>query len=350
MSEMTVSSGVPEVVIGSGSMEGAKPTINLSNDWNKDLAAMAAESQPQTPAQPELATSPAAVTTTPAAPVVPAAQQTQPQTAPQASAPAAVVPPVAATVEVPEKFRGPDGKLDQEKLLKSYTAIEKEFGRKANEVNALKANPVSAVPQAQAAPAPVAQPPGNLTPLELQVARDLFNSGAGYSEAQAIATARVQVRLMEAASGLATERAMGEVSALREAQSAQTRIAELQSLAKNYPDVLTPKGYEDLVKVREENPWLNNSPEPWKAAAQILLGQKSLNGQAGTVVIPTPTGAQTGQPLPVTPSSPNPTNALQLNTPAQIEAYVKTLTPAQEAEFWTKAGMKWDVPKSAFKY
>jgi|SRR6185503_6209617 len=342
MSEMTVSTGVPEVIIGSGSMEGAKPTVALSSDWNADLAKMAAESQPQTPAQPEVVSQPAqaVVTTVPAVPVVPVAQQ------PAVAAPVAA--PVVQAVEVPEKFRGVDGKLDPEKLLKSYGDAERALKQAQNK---LSQAPAAVAPQAPVNQAPVVQPnPGNLTPLELQVARDLFNSGAGYTEAQAIATARVQVKLAEASSRMAAEQAMGPVSQLMEAHAEQRRVSELQTLAKNFPEVLTPKGYDELVKVRQENPWLDNSPEPWRAAAQILIGQKQMiQGQAGTVAIPNPTGSQTGQPLPVMPSSPNPANSLQINTPAQVEAYVKTLTPAQEAEFWTKAGLKWEVPKASFK-
>ena len=351
MSEMTVSTGVPEVTIGSGSLTGQKAPEGFSGKWSdmaSDMAAIAKEmGQAETPTQPAPVTPQAVVTPTPLP--APATQTVQPQTAPQTSAPAAVVPPVAAIPEVPEKFRGADGKLDPEKLLKSYSAAEKELGRKANELNQLKSAPTAPTPPAIPANAAQTGNPGNLTPLELQVARDLFNSGAGYTEAQAIATARVQVRLMDAASGLATERAMGEVAQLREAQTEQRRVAELQAIAKTYPEVLTPQGYEALVKVREENPWINASPEPWKTATLIHLGQKGmLQGQPGAVSIPTPTGAQPGQPLPVSPSGPV-SNPIQLNTPQQIEAHVKTLTPTQEAEFWKTAGFKWDVPRSQFK-
>ena len=347
---MVVSGGNTEVQMGSGSMSGPAVPANFSGKWSdmaSDLANIAKEMKgPEAPAQP-VVQPPQAVVTPPVI-EAPKPVATQPQTAPQAASPAAVVPSVA---EVPEKFRGADGKLDQEKLLKSYASAEKELGRKANEVNALKANTV-APGTTQAAPvvtAPAAQT-GNLTPLELQVARDVYNSGAGFSEAQAIAIARTQVRLADAASGMAREAALGEVSQLREAQAEQRQQSELHSLAKSFPEVLTPQGYEALVKVRQENPWLNASPEPWKAAALFHLGQKGLTGQAGTVSIPIPTGAQPGQPLPVTPSGPV-SNPIQLNTRDQIEAHVKTLSPAQEKEFWAKAlpGMKWDVPNTMFK-
>lgn len=347
MSEMTVSAGVPEVAIGSGSMTGAAPTVTLSNDWNKDLAAMAAEVQPQTPAQPELATSQAAVTPAPVAPVVPTAQPNE-QAKTAQTAPVVPVAGTAATpaVEVPEKFRGADGKLDQEKLLKSYGDAERALKQAQNKLATTPTAP--AVPQVPAVAAPVAQV-GNLTPLELQVAKDIWQQGqAGFTEAQAIALARTQVKGWEAAAAMASERALGGVSQIQESINEQRRAAELTSLAKNYPDVLTPKGFEELVKVREENPWINQSPEPWKAAAQLLVGQKGLIGQAGTVVIPTPTGAQ-NQPIPVTPSAPV-SQPVQLNTPAQIEAYVKTLTPTQEAEFWKLQGLKWEAPRANPKY
>ncbi len=348
MESMVVGTGVPEVIMGTGTLSGPSVPPSFSGKWSdmaSDMAAIDKELNGSAqPAQPELATSQAVVTTPVPETPVPSAQTTVKAETPVAAQSQAVVTPAPtpAPVEVPEKFRGADGKLDPDKLLKSYGDAEKALKQAQNKLTQ------QAAPQAPAIPATVEQPqvPGNLTPLELQVARDLFNGG-GYTEQAAISTARVQVRLMEAARGSAVESAMGEVAQLRQAHADQKRASELQSLAKSFPEVLTPQGYESLVKVREENPWINHSPEPWKTAAMIHLGQKGLTSQAGTVVIPTPTGAQQ-QPLPVTPSQPV-SNPIELNTPQQIEAHVRTLTPTQEAEFWKKAGFKWEVPRAQFK-
>lgn len=355
MSDMVASAGIPEVVMGTGTYESPSVPATFSGKWEdmaSDLAAIAKEiGVPDKPAQPVEQPTQAAVT--PKVEPLPAvAQQVKSAVVPQANAGDAVATPAAPAdkaaapvVEVPEKFRGADGKLDQEKLLKSYIEAEKALKRTQNAVNQPA---VPSVPVNQAAPAQAATP-ANLSEFELQVARDLYNGG-GYTEQQAISTARVQVRLMEAARVAASESALGQVSELREAHQEQRRIAELQSLAKSNPEVLTPQGYAELVRVREENPWINNSPEPWKSATLVLLGQKGmLSGQAGTVVIPNPTGAQSGQPLPVTPSQPAQTNSVRLDTPEQIAAYVKTLTPEQEGKFWKLQGYKWEVPKSDFK-
>ncbi len=41
-------------------------------------------------------------------------------------------------IEVPDKFKGEDGNVNQDALLKSYTELEKERSRSINEINALK--------------------------------------------------------------------------------------------------------------------------------------------------------------------------------------------------------------------
>lgn len=340
MSDMVTAAGIPEVAIGTGTYESNKAPAEFSGKWSdmaSDMANIAKElGVSEQPAQP-VAQPPQAVVTQPA-PTAPVSPQAETK-----AAPAAVPAQAAPAPEVPEKFRGADGKLDQGKLLNSYLEAEKALKKAQN----AKSVPVEVAPAPQLVQQPQPVQTGGLTPLEFQVARDIY-AGGGVSEANAIAQARVQIRLAEAARMSAAQEAQQSISPFMERVSDSQRRSELQELAKSHPEVLTPQGHAELVKIREENPWINASPEPWKAATLILLGQKGLNGQAGTVAIPTPTGAQqTVNPLPVTPSQPA-ANPLQLNTPAQIEAYVKTLNPEQEAEFWKKAGMKWDVPKSAF--
>ena len=343
MSDMVTSFGVPEVPMGTGTLEGQKPPAAFSGKWsdfNKDMAAIAKEMGAEEPAQPVAQPPQAATTQTVTAQVV------KPQETVKAApvAPATAQPTAqAAPVEIPEKFRGPDGKVDQEKLVKSYLEVEKALS---------KARSAKSAPVEAPAPQPVAQPQpvqtGGLTPLEFQVARDIF-AGGGVTEANAIAQARVQIRLAEAARMTAAQEAQLAVAPFMERAAEATRRVELQELAKSHPEVLTPQGHAELVRIREENPWINSSPEPWKTATLILLGQRGLNGQAGMVGIPTPTGAQqTVNPLPVTPSQPA-ANPITLNTPEQIKAHVEGLSKAEEAEFWKKMGLKWDVPNSNFK-
>ncbi len=334
MSEAMVVSAPQDALLGTGSLVGAAPSVTMSNDWNKDLAAMAAESVKETPAQPVVGQPQQAV-------VTPPATQTPAIPATQAAAPA--IPVIVPPVEVPEKFRGPDGKLDQEKVLKSYFDAEKALKKAQNALGAQPAATPAAVPAQPGQPQP-AQAQQQLSPFELQVAQDLFSQG-GFTEQQAMAQARVMVRLSEAKHRADTAATFAEVNQFREALAQQQQRTELQSLAERNPEVLTPQGYAELVKVREENPWINNAPEPWKAAAHFLLGQKQMYGQAGLVNIPTPKGVQQAvPPLPVTPAQ-TVQNPIALNTPEQIQAYVSTLSPENEGEFWKKMGLKWETPK-----
>lgn len=328
-----VSAGVPEVDLGTGIISpGASAPPTFSGKWEdfgKDMAAIAQE---QTPAQPESAQ--ASVTLPPmespkqeVSPVVPPA------------APQAAEPPKP---EIPDKFRAPDGTLDQEKLLKSYFEAEKSLKRAQN------------APKATAQPSPVAQPapvaaPQAATPFEQQVAQDMMNEAAALGQpihpAVALAQARIQIKLLDAKHQADTAAVFGRVAQFEEQLAQQNQRLELSSLAKSNPEVLTPKGYEELVKIREENPWINASPEPWKTAATILLGQKSMYRASAPGNVPTPNGVQqTVPPLPATPAQ-TPQTPTQLNSPAQVEAYVKTLSPEQEAKFWNSMGLRFDAPK-----
>lgn len=344
MSDMTVAFGVPEVNEGQTvpASTGAPATFSGAwSDFGKDMAAIEAEmGQKAEPAQP---VQPQAVATPSPAPIEPApSDKAVPPVAVAPVAPAAPAPVAAPVESVPDKFKAPDGTLDQDKVMKSYFEAEKELKRLQN----AKSVPAQTA-QTPAPVVPVATAPANLTPFEAQVAQDIFSQG-GFTEQQAIALARVQVKLQEAAHQATAAATLSEVAQFRETLAQQQQRSELEALAKNPQTnwVLSPKGQEELVKARQENPHLNHSPEPWKAAALHVLGQRMLQGQAGSVVVPIPQGGQkTGiAPLPVTPTPPA-ANPIQLNTPAQIEAYLKTLSADQEAQFWKSQGMKWDAPK-----
>ena len=103
---------------------------------------------------------------------------------------------------------------------------------------------------------------------------------------------------------------------------------------------------ERVARGRAEDDSTMSNPYRDADAVEILLGRKSLIAQPQAQVLPTPTGAQPGQPLPATPAQV--AQAVQLNTPAEIEAYVKTLDAKQEGEFWKRMGLPWkDI--TAFK-
>lgn len=336
MSDMIVTGGVPEVTLGQTAPQaGAVPEFSGKwADMGKDLEAIQKEfGQPEQPASsPAPATVPAPVETpaiqaNPAAPVVPA--------------PAPVVP----AVEVPEKFRDASGKLDQEKLLKSYFEAEKGLKRAQN---AQPQTPPQAQPQQPAPAAP--QGPMMLTPFERQVAQDLVNeaAAAGYAmpEGQAIAQAKVQIRLTEAKHQADRAATFAKVDHFEQTLAEQNSRRELESLAKDNPWVLTPDGYQQITAIQAEKPWMfKDSPTPFADAVEVLLGRRSKSGPQGLVSMPNPTGAQQAvSPLPVTPTPVAP-NPIALNTQAEIEAHLKTLTPDQETQFWKKMGMKWDTPK-----
>lgn len=209
-------------------------------------------------------------------------------------------------VKVPAKFQNEDGSPNVEKIAKAeqnidamierYKAKEREAQQLQNRVN----NPPLAQPVQTVQPiAPVPVAP---QPLELQVANDiltetqaLINQGYQPAQAQALATARVQVKLQEA-------RYQAEVSAtadLRRQVEDTRRTQELKDMVEKDPALLSPEMVDTLWQVRQANPWLNNAPEPWKAALHFYRGSQ---GHAQPVTTPNPTG-QTAKapPTPVRP-------------------------------------------------
>ena len=201
---------------------------------------------------------------------------------------------------IPAKFQKPDGTVDEKRLEKSsasldeaiarYRAKEREFQQLQNKVN----NP----PPGQQHQAPASIP---LSPLEVQIARDLIAEsaalGAPLSEGHAIAQAKVMSRALEAK--YAAE--MDATSDLKRRIEDNERARELQGLIDGDPRLLTSEMVDALWNIRQSNPYLNSAPEPWKAAYTFYLGQQTRGGQVKT---PTPTGqAAKAPPTPVGPVS-----------------------------------------------
>jgi hypothetical protein len=361
MSDMVTASGIPEVNLDTGRMtvpqsggeiRSVKELAGLGN-FAADMAALEKELG-AAPAQTDQGQpSPSAVTPAPV-PVPPAVApqpQAPPTTVQQPAITPAVVPPAAQVpvVEVPEKFRGPDGKLDEGKILKSYSELEREHSRKANALSQSQGQP-AAQPQNQA---PQGQPiPSNVafSDFEKQVAQDMINVAASLGQqmppAFALAQARIQVSLMEAKHKADTSATFVRVSELEQRLKEQDSQSELKALARDNPWIISPQAMDQLAKIRfEEKPWINHSPTPWADAVEILKGRGNpLTKGQNAPVIPNPTGGQQGQPLPAT-SAPKAATPVVLNTPEDVKAYLKTLNPEQEAEFWNKQGLKWDAPK-----
>lgn len=316
-----VSIPVPQGMAPTPAPVAAVPTFEPGN-FVKDLAAMQA-AEAQTQPNPE--------------PVAPQPETTK-------------APATAPATEVPDKFKNPDGTVSQEKIEKStvnaeeayqkYADIERKLRQKQNEVAALK--------QGAPVPATPASVPANvqLSPLEIQVAQDLINGaaelGEKMSQAQAIATARVQVRLMEAKHS--AEIAMTE--SLRERLDSQDRKAELEKIAEQDPWVISPEGVEALGKIRESYPHVNSSTHPWTAAYdQHLANQVKQQRLSGQVPTPTPT-ARTARP-PATPVQAAPRVVVKPAAPSmagwssdQISRYVDSLPKKEQDEFYAKQGIR----------
>ena len=323
--EMTVSGGVATAQTQTPAPEGfsGKP-----GDFQKDLALLAGKTETtQTPAVQEQP---------------PVVEPEQPATAP-------VTPP-----EVPDKFKNPDGTVNQERIEKStvnaeeayqkYAELERKLRQAQNNVASLQKG---VLPPATPAAAPVTQ----YSQFEIQVAQDLINAhaeaGFQLAPAQALAQARVQVRLVEAKHNAEASR----IDQIGQQLEDQDRRRELEKIAEHDPWVLSPEGIAKLSEIRENRPHVNAAPNKWTAAYREFLADQAMSQRLnGTVQTPNPKGltangqAHKAPPTPVNPAprvsvQPTGPNLNQMN-PDQISAYAASLGTKGEAAFWKSRGLK----------
>jgi hypothetical protein len=248
------------------------------------------------------------------------------------------------SVEVPKKFLDPaTGQVDAAKVQKAeenidqaiarYKAKEREFQTLQNRVN----NPPQQQSQQQPVVSPMHvaqmaqqanpyQPAQQLTPLEIQMAQDLLNESAAFGkpmeQAQAIALARVQARALSAR----YQADMEATESLRRRVEDAERTRELQGLINQDPELLTPGMVDTLMQIRQDRPWINQSPEPWKEAYTYYRGQQY--GRPQSVSTPTPKGNTVPQ-VPVSPVARVQPTAIDPKTAplADLEAEVRRQFP-----------------------
>lgn len=240
----------------------------------------------------------------------------------------------ATKVEVPEKFKTADGTVDTEKLSKSitnvdealatYLAKEKELKRKMNEVKAQENAYIN--PPVTPSPTPII--PVN-TNFAKQLEEDIAKDGAGV----------VLAKLFTAAQESVEERVQKEISLLKTVNADNTTKQQIEAIGKSDPWVYTPEGMATLTRVLEEQPYLWQANDPYKAAYIQYRGQNNVASKSNPQVLtPTPSARPTA-PVPsgqaaVQTSAP----VIKLDTKQDIDNHLKKLTPAQQSEFFKKMG------------
>lgn len=180
-------------------------------------------------------------------------QQQQPQAQVQIQEPQAQPQGVVPPTDVPQKFQNADGSLNEQKLDKSlanlnaYVEAERELTR-LRQANA-QGNQFN--PQAFQQPQYQPQQPQQGQDFVGDVQRGLQTNAAG-----------TVVNLFRAAQ-LAAEQNVQE--SLKEVNMKM----ELMSIAQEDPVVFTKQGLQELIQIRKDNPWVNDSPSPWLYAYRI---------------------------------------------------------------------------------
>lgn len=300
-------------------------------DYAADIAKLAAEQglpAPVAGAQP-------APTPTQEMPAQPAPTQAQATVTPTETK--AQEPTPAHHVEVPEKFKTPDGALDTarlekstadaDKALQTYLVKEKELKRKINEVR--QAENAYLNPGNLPAPAPGNTALNPALTFEQQLEADAQSKGFGV----------VAARLFSAAQEAAVEQMRKELTPIKQGYEEAATTRQLEAIGKSDPWVYTPEGVGALTQILTDQPYLWQAPDPYKAA-YMFSGRSVTARSSSQVLTPTPT-AKASAPVPtavaanMTPQAPT----IRLDSRDAIDAHMKTLTTAQQEEFFVKMGL-----------
>lgn len=285
---------------------GAKAELSFNpNDFAADIAKIAAEQG--------ISLNTAVEADVPV--VEPPTTPVQPETA--------TVTPEATKPEVPVKFQTPEGNIDIAKVEKStmaadealakYLEKEKELKRKINEVNTQKNAYIN--PPAAIAPTPEIQV--NMS-FAQQLDEDIKNQGAGV----------VLAKLFTAAQQAAEEKLRGELDGIKSVNAeSQTRL-QVEAIGKKDPWVYTQNGLDTLTKILEDQPYLQNAKDPYKAAYLYHKGSQSVVSQSSPQVL-------TPNPI-ARPSAPVQTGQAASQTNVSIEGTFDRMTNNQKAEFINK--------------
>ncbi len=265
-------------------------------------------------------------------------EETAPAITPtQETAPVTEQKPV--TSEVPEKFKTPDGKVDESKVEKSlinvedaiakYTAKQKELNRLINETKAkenayLRSDVVTTPNNAPATPAPADQS------FEQMIEADLQKDGTG----------KTLSKLFNAAREAALEQLRSEISPLQATIHETQMRNQVEAIGKTDPWVYTPEGIDTLTKILNDKPFLTNSDNPYRDAYMYYQGARLTASRVDSQVsTPNPT-ARASAPVP-TATAANPTTApvVRLDSREDIEKVLRKLTPKEQSDFFVKQGL-----------
>lgn len=313
----------PEIAIGAG----ASPAPQVSLDWTnmkKDMDNIAAELN-----QGDMG--PLVVEAV--APEIPVQAGLTDATAQPLPAAAPVTTPVPVVPNSLKKFANADGKIDNEKVYKSFLEAEKQLGRLQNQLHQqTAAGPVPIEPQPQA-------PFVSVNPFAQQVATDLQAQGFDPTTAQRLSP--VLVKLAEAQYQAAVAQGQAQYEQVRIFQQDQSRKDELKAIAERDPQMFSDEGIKILMAYRQSRPWINQSPEPWKEAYRQYVADRALEAQTPgqQVYTPIPNKAPTAPPAPVGAAGRAAIGVPQFNTVAELNAHLDKLTHAQQDEFWRHQGI-----------
>lgn len=257
------------------------------------------------------------------------ATETPTPTTPEQPVEQAPVTQEATKVDVPDKFKTPEGNIDVAKVEKSlmsaeetlakYLEKEKELKRKMNdtrkaEITAPNMDGIQVSPEFAAS-----------------FEKDVQTMGLG------AAVIRLQTATLKAAEEAAYTRAMKDIEGIKEVAANQTTKQQIAEIAKSDPWVYSENGLNTLTAILNNQPYLWQANDPYKAA--YLFHKGSVASQTNPQVL-------TPNPL-VRPSAPVPTGhaavtsnnpTVKLDSREAIDTHLKKLTPAQQSEFFKKMG------------
>jgi len=253
---------------------------------------------------------------------------------PEVKGPAAAIPEATKAPEVPEKFKTPEGEIDIAKVEKStldaqvaldkYLAKERELKRKINEVKAAEVAPLT--------PPTTPQQPAyeNVSPdFAVKIEQDIQSQGVG----------NVLAKLFNAAKEVAKEEIAGDITQLKTAHAETTTRQQIEAIGKVDPWVFTDEGVGTLTKILNEQPYLWNAADPYKAAYLIYNGVINVASRSQEKVTTSTPPARPSAPIPTGQASPVTPATVRLDSKEAIDNHLKGLSLEQQEEFFRKSGL-----------
>jgi len=257
--------------------------------------------------------------------------QSEPESKPQ-TVEGEVLSPPEATEVVPDKFKNPDGTVNEAKVqmstahaLARFNQIEAAMHKSQSDANQAGVVVPKGVPvQAEVDPANYADPA-----FSAQLDTDIAKYGLG------AVMAKMADAVSQRAAKEARDATLADVSEIRQEHTKNKQRREIENIVSD-PFFATGEGIEALHEIKK-----SDSKMTWGQARDQYYINWAKEQRAGQGVKPNPTGVAvrpTGAPV-TPPVVPKPAVKVNEQDPVALEKYLATLDTKAQNAYWASKGL-----------